>query len=135
MSEIRVEQLPGRTVVSTGRKWEKVVGYSRAVRMGNQIAVTGTIGMRPNGSIPETAAEQLQAALETVIASIEALGGSVNDVIRTRMFVVNIDEWERIGAVHAQFFGEVRPATSMIEISRLADPMALVEVEADAVIL
>lgn len=135
MSEMRVEQLPGRTVVSTGRKWEKVVGYSRAVRMGNQIAVTGTIGMCPNGSIPETAAEQLQVAFKTVIAAIEALGGSANDVIRTRMFVVNIDEWEQIGAVHAKFFGDVRPATSMIEITRLVDPMALVEAEADAVIL
>ncbi len=124
----------GRQVVSTGTRWEPVVGYSRAVRSGNWIAVTGTIGLRPDGTCPPSAAEQMRLALEIVCAAVEALGGRRSDILRTRIYVTDIRLWEEIGRVHAEFLGEVRPATTMVEVSRLADPSALVEVEADAVV-
>ena len=122
----------GRQVVSTGTRWEPVVGYSRAIRSGNWIAVTGTIGLRPDGTCPPTAAEQMRLALEIIFAAVEALGGQRTDIIRTRIYVTDIRLWEEIGRVHAEMLAGVRPATTMIEISALADPAALVEVEADA---
>ncbi len=123
----------GRQVVSTGTRWEPVVGYSRAVRDGNWIAVTGTIGLNPDGTCPPTAAEQMRQALQIVIASIEALGATRRDILRTRIYVTDIRLWEEIGRVHAELLGDVRPATTMVEVSALADPAAVLEIEADAV--
>ena len=131
---MEVSEVGGRKVVSTGTKWEPVVGYSRAVRAGDWIAVTGTIGIEPDGSYPQGAAAQMRRSLEIVIAAVEALGGRRQDILRTRIYVTDISAWREIGAVHAEFFGDVRPATTMVEVSRLADTEALLEVEADAVV-
>ena len=129
-----VGSLAGRKVVSTATKWEPIIGYSRAVRAGDWIAVTGTIGLRPDGSCPPTAKEQMREAMSIIIDSVEALGGYRTEIIRTRMFVTDIGLWEEIGRVHAQIMGDVRPATTMVQIAALADPAAVVEVEADALI-
>ncbi len=131
---ISVSTAAGRKVVSTGTRWEPVIGYSRAVRAGNWIAVTGTIGLKPDGSCPPTATEQMRQALETVIAAVEALGGCRSDIFRTRIYVTDIHLWEEIGRVHAEVLGDVRPATTMVEVAALADPAAFVEVEADALV-
>jgi enamine deaminase RidA (YjgF/YER057c/UK114 family) len=125
--------IAGRQVISTGTRWEPVVGYSRAVRDGNWIAVTGTIGLNPDGTCPPTAAGQMRQALEIVIASIEALGASRHDILRTRIYVTDIRLWEEIGKVHADLLGDVRPATTMVEVNALADPAAVLEIEADAI--
>ncbi len=131
---LAVSTVGGRKVVSTGTRWEPVIGYSRAVRAGNWIAVTGTIGLNPDGSCPQSAAEQTRQALAIVIAAVEALGGRRTDIVRTRIFVTDISLWEEIGRVHAEMLGDVRPATTMVQIAALADPEAKVEVEADALL-
>ena len=133
--KFEVRTVAGRQVVSTGTKWEPVVGYSRAVRAGGWIAVTGTIGLDPGGACPETAREQMERALEIVVGSIEALGGRREHIIRTRIYVTNIDEWKEIGAAHFSALGDILPATTMVEVGRLALPEAKVEVEADALVL
>ncbi len=132
---MKVSTVAGRQVVSTGTRWEPVIGYSRAVKAGNWIAVTGTIGLGPDGKCPSTAAAQMRCALEIVFAALQALGGGPTDIIRTRIYVTDIGLWEEIGRVHAEMLGAVRPATTMVQVSALADPKALVEVEADAVIV
>lgn len=133
-TNFKVETIAGRKAVSTGTKWEPVVGYSRAVRSGDWIAVTGTIGVNPDGTIPEGAATQTRRALEIVIGAIEALGGRREDIIRTRIYTTDITLWKDIGKEHSAILGDIRPSTTMVEITRLADPAAIVEVEADAVI-
>ncbi len=129
-----VSTIGGRQVVSTATRWEPVIGYSRAVRAGDWIAVTGTIGLRPDGSCPPAVDEQMRQAMSIIVAAVEALGGKRTDIIRTRIFVTDIGLWPEIGRVHAQVLGDVRPATTMVQISALADPAAVLEVEADAVI-
>jgi len=129
-----VNSVAGRQVVSTATRWEPVIGYSRAVRAGNWILVTGTIGLRPDGTCPETAVEQMRMSLEIVIAAIEALGGRREDIVRTRIYVTDIGLWEEIGRVHAQFLGDVRPATTMVGVASLAHEAAVLEVEADALV-
>ena len=124
----------GRQVVSTGTKWEPIIGYSRAVRAGDWIAVTGTIGLRPDGTCPPSAAEQMREALAIIIASVEALGGLKTEILRTRIFVTDIGLWQEIGRVHAEIMGDVRPATTMVQVAALADPAAVLEVEADALV-
>lgn len=128
-----VSTVAGRQVVSTGTRWEPVIGYSRAVRSGNWIAVTGTIGLKPDGTCPPTAPEQMRQALEIIVAAVEALGGSRTNIIRTRIYLTDMSLWEEVGRVHAEVLGDVRPATTMVEVSALADPAAFLEVEADAV--
>ncbi len=130
--ELSVRDVAGRAVVSSGRPWEPIVGYSRAVRAGAWIAVTGSVGSHADGSYPPTAGEQTRRALELIVAAVEALGGRREDILRTRMFVTDITRWEEVGRVHGEFFSDVLPATSMIEISRLIDADAQVEIEADA---
>src|SRR3954468_14961574 len=111
---IRVSQSDdGRVRASTASKWEPVIGYSRAVRAGNLIAVTGTVGVNLDGSYPKTAAEQTRRALQIIEASLEALGAKLAHVVRTRMFVTDISQWEQIGRVHGEVFGDLRPATTM----------------------
>ena len=124
-----------RQLASTGSPWEPKVGYSRAVRIGPIIAVTGTLGLEADGSLAPTAAAQARRALAIILASIEALGGSASDVIRTRIYVTNLDHWPEIAEEHAEVFAAIRPATTMVEVSRLMPPEALVEIEADAVVV
>ena len=129
-----VSKVGGRQVVSTNTRWEPVIGYSRAVRAGNWILVTGTIGLRPDGTCPDTAVEQMRMSMETIVAVVVALGGRREDIVRTRIYVTDIELWEEVGRVHAEFMGDVRPATTMIGVASLAHEAAVLEVEADAVI-
>jgi enamine deaminase RidA (YjgF/YER057c/UK114 family) len=131
---IKTAERAGRIYASTGSRWEPIVGYSRAVRVGKTIAVTGTVGIGDDGKYPLGVAAQTRRALEIVGAALESLGGRPSDVVRTRMFVTDISQWEVIGRVHAEVFGEVRPATTMVEVARLIDAEALIEIEADAIL-
>jgi enamine deaminase RidA (YjgF/YER057c/UK114 family) len=123
-----------RTRASTGSAWEPKVGYSRAVRVGGQIAVTGTVGIEADSSFGPTLETQARRSLTIIRAAIEALGGSLGDVVRTRIYVIDISQWEEVGRVHGEFFGAIRPATTMVEVAKLIDAAALVEIEADAIV-
>lgn len=124
----------GRRYVSSGSNWEPIVGYSRAVRVGDRIVVTGTVGVEADGTFAETLEAQARRALAIIRAAVEALGGRLEDVVRTRTYVTDITRWEEVGRVHGEVFGEIRPATTMVEVSRLIDPEILVEIEAEAVV-
>ena len=132
--KLTVTDRKGRRCASTGSPWEPVVGYSRAVRAGDTIFVTGTLGLEPDGRFAPTAREQARRAMEIIVAAIEALGGKPTDVVRTRIYVTDIDHWKEVGEVHSEFFDSIRPATTMVQVARLIDPQALVEIEADAII-
>jgi enamine deaminase RidA (YjgF/YER057c/UK114 family) len=132
--KLTVTERNGRHCVSTGSPWEGVVGYSRAVRAGDFIYVTGTVGLEPDGRYASTLKAQSHRALEIIVAAIEALGGKAADVVRTRIYVTDIAHWREVGEVHREFFESIRPATTMVEVARLIDPEALVEIEADAFI-
>jgi enamine deaminase RidA (YjgF/YER057c/UK114 family) len=125
-----------RDRVTTGTEWEPRVGYARAVRVGDRILVSGTTANDDEGDpvAPGDPAGQTRRALETVVAAIADAGGSREHVVRTRMYVTDADDWETIGAVHGEFFGDVRPAATMVEVSALVDPAYLVEIEAEAVV-
>jgi enamine deaminase RidA (YjgF/YER057c/UK114 family) len=125
-----------RQLVSSGAVWEPVVGYSRAVRVGNLVAVAGTTAARPGaGPVGGTdIAEQTREAIRRIAAALEEAGSSLRDVVRTRMFTTDISRWEEIGRAHGEFFADIRPAASMLEVRSLIEPLLLIEVEADAVI-
>ncbi|WP_422924591.1 RidA family protein [Singulisphaera sp. PoT] len=132
---VTVTERNGRKYASTGSAWEPVIGYSRAVRTGDTISVTGTVGIEPDGTFATTLKAQTSRALAIIKAAIEALGGEMSDVIRTRIYVTDISRWKEVGEAHGEVFAEIRPATTMVEITRLIDDAALVEVEADAIVL
>lgn len=116
--------------------WESIVGYSRAVRTGPFIAVTGCAAIGPDGKLvgEGDAYRQARRCIEVIAEVLEAAGAGLQDVVRTRMFVTDIGRWEEIGRAHREAFGEIMPATTMVEVTRLIDPAMLVEIEADAVV-
>jgi enamine deaminase RidA (YjgF/YER057c/UK114 family) len=131
---ITVSDRHGRRCASSGSRWEPIMGYSRAVRSGNLIAVTGTVGINADGTYPATMGEQTRRSLQIILAAVEALGGKPEHVIRTRMFVTDVSRWEEVAAVHGQVFRQIRPATSILEVAKLIDAAAMIEIEADAVV-
>lgn len=131
---ISVTERHGRKCASSGSTWEPIMGYSRAVRSGAHIAVTGTVGIGADGKYSESLAEQTQRSLTIIQAAIEALGGKLTDVLRTRMYVTDVSRWEEVARVHGQVFGDIRPATTIVEVTRLIDDAALIEIEADAIV-
>ena len=122
--------------LNCGAKWESIVGYSRAIRTGNVIEVSGTCAVDENGEpfAPGNAYSQTKKVLEIILSSLEKLGGKPEDIVRTRIYVTNIEDWQEVGKAHGEFFQSIRPVTTMVEVSRLISPEYVVEIEATAVI-
>jgi enamine deaminase RidA (YjgF/YER057c/UK114 family) len=125
-----------RKLVSSGRPWEAVIGYSRAVRVGNHVSVAGTVATNADGTAfaPGDAYAQKRRCIQIIEAALAEAGATLADVVRTRMFVTDISRWEEFGRAHGEFFADVRPAATMVQVSALIDPANLIEIEADAVV-
>jgi len=136
MSDIKITVTPRfeRNCASSGSKWEPKMGYSRAVRSGNWIAVTGTVGIEADGTYSKSLEAQTRRSLKIIEAALIALGSSLHHVIRTRMFVTDVSKWEQVAKAHGEVFSEIRPATTIVEIAKLIDGDAQIEIEADTVV-
>lgn len=128
--------MTGRIRVSSAGPWEDVVGYSRAVRVGDLVVVAGTTAAAAGGGAVggDDVAAQTREALRRIAGALEQVGAQLSDVVRTRIYVTDIDRWSEVGRVHGEVFASVRPAATMVEVSRLIDPALLVEIEVDAVV-
>ncbi len=132
--KITVADRFGRSCASSGSKWEPILGYSRAVRSGNVIAVTGTVGINADGTYSPSLEQQARRSLQIIQAAIEALGAKLENVIRTRIFVTDVSKWEEVAKAHGGIFGEIRPAITIVQVPKLIDAEAQIEIEADAIV-